>query len=223
MSCGGAPQAFRLKPVEEQSLTPLLYKDERHNNSGWMERARQHDSVLHLHSVIVSELTAAFCEYIGVSLAQQRRIVRAALLHDIGKLQIPAPLLQKTGLLTSEEFQLIQAHPELGYELLRRAGETDEIVLCVARDHHERLDGTGYPRKVREGEIPAYVRIVTLCDVFAAITEYRTYAPPLSRDKALELMFAKRTRLDMPLLEKFAAMVATMNRPKSREQSVENR
>lgn len=203
-------------------MIPLLNKDELRDDSDWMELARQHDAVLHLHSVIVSELTAAFCDHLGVSLAQQRSILRAALLHDIGKLQIPAPLLQKTGPLTSDEFLLLQTHPEVGHELLRESGETDEIVLCVARDHHERLDGTGYPRKLREGEIPAYVRIVTLCDVFAAITEYRTYAPPLSREEALQLMFAKRTRLDMPLLEKFAAMVATMKTPKSDERSVEN-
>jgi len=181
-----------------------------------MRDARAHDPALYLHSVFVGELTASFASYLGVDAVEQRRLVKAALLHDIGKLQIPAPILQVPRKLTPEENLLIRTHPSLGFQLLKEAGEADELLLAAVRDHDERLDGTGYPRGIRAEEIPFGVRVVALCDVFAAMTEDRPYTEQLDWAAALNLMSLKKMRLDMALLKKFAIMVTVMRTPKRR-------
>ncbi len=176
-----------------------------------MDLARAHDTALYRHSIMVSRLAASFAAFLGRPEAEQHTLRRAGLLHDIGKIKVPAALLRQPLPLTPEQLSIVRAHPQLGYELLLEAGETDEILLSVVRDHHERLDGTGYPRKLTGGRISWPVRMVTLCDVFAAMTEPRPYADVMFWDEALERMSKKRTRLDLDLLSDFATMVKAMN------------
>ncbi len=194
---------------EELSLIPLDTGVEFRGVSRWMYRALEHEPGLYRHSVLVSELTAYFAAFLGYSSVEQRCFSRAALLHDIGKVRIPTVILKKPEALTSEETLTIHSHPGIGYNLLRREGETDETLLTIVRDHHERLDGSGYPRGIYGKDISIPVRMVTLCDVFAAITETRPYADRLTWNHALDCMFAKQTRLDMELLTQFAAMVTS--------------
>ncbi|MDE1161158.1 MAG: HD domain-containing protein [Acidobacteriaceae bacterium] len=200
--------------VEEPSVSPQRTNRLSPHDAHWIKQAHAHDPVLHLHSLLVAQLCASFSAFLNYSVEEQRLLVRAALLHDIGKIRIPIELLQKPSPLTAEEFITVQSHAQIGYEMLVEAGETDKTLLTVTRDHHERLDGSGYPRKLTAGEISVSVRLVTLCDVFAAMTEPRPYAAPMLWDEALERMAAKSTRLDQELLSAFATMVAAMNVPK---------
>jgi putative nucleotidyltransferase with HDIG domain len=197
-------------------LIPLHARAELRAVSEWLERARMHDRTFYLHSVIVAELAASFSAHLSLSETHQSRLTTAAALHDMGKLKIPVSVLRKPGHLNAEEVVIMHSHPIAGYELLRTGGEKDELVLTVARDHHERLDGTGYPRGIFGNDISIGVRIVTLCDVFSAITERRPYAEPLSWTVALDLMFAKQTRLDMELVGRFATMITSTQLPRSR-------
>ena len=139
-----------------------------------------------------------------------------AYLHDIGKIKVPAAILKKPSPLTPEETKIVQAHAHLGYEMLLEDGETDELLLTTTRDHHERLDGSGYPRKLTAPDISVAVRIVTLCDVFAAMTEPRPYVVSMKWDEALATMAKKRTRLDLDLLGGFATMMTALHAPKKR-------
>ncbi len=197
-------------------MIPLDASDELRRVSRWMAVARAYDSGLYLHSVVVSELTAYFTAYLDFTSIEQQCLTRGALLHDIGKVNIPIGLLRKPEALSQEEKLLISAHPKLGYELLRQDGENDATLLSILLNHHERLDGSGYPRGLCTGEISVAVRVVTICDVFAAITEKRPYAEPLHWEDALDRMFAKQTRLDQNLLGRFATMVATLKVPRKR-------
>jgi HD-GYP domain-containing protein (c-di-GMP phosphodiesterase class II) len=171
----------------------------------------------------VSELCACFSAFLNLPLDQQIALTRAGLLHDIGKLKIPATILQKPSPLTPEETSIVQAHPYLGYEMLIESGETDELLLSITRDHHERLDGSGYPRQLTAPDISIAVRIVTLCDVFAAMTEPRPYVAAMTWDEALATMAKKRTRLDLDLLAGFATMMTAFHSPRKQVGLLEHR
>lgn len=166
-----------------------------------------HDHDLYGHSISVSRLSWKFAVHLGFSIRDQRLIECAALLHDIGKLRIDPLLLQKPGALDENEWATMRTHPELGRCLLEREGIMNTVVLDVAQNHHERLDGTGYPIGLREKEISEIVRVITLCDVFTAMTEMRHYERSYTWRSALERMAGKGTRLDHILFRHFAAMI----------------
>jgi putative nucleotidyltransferase with HDIG domain len=169
----------------------------------WMLRAKQHDVYFYRHSLHVGELARAFCVFLHFSVGDTKRIEIAALLHDIGKLSIP----------TDEEVRLIRTHPDEGHRLLSEVEGVDDLARTIARDHHERLDGTGYPKGLLASSIPEEVRIVTLCDVFGAMTEHRPYGAPMTVKDALKRMEAKQTRLDHTLLKHFIKMIRARQTP----------
>jgi HD-GYP domain-containing protein (c-di-GMP phosphodiesterase class II) len=180
-----------------------------------MKVAREHDADLHRHSILVGSLTAAFGAHLGLSPVDQSVLVKAALLHDIGKIKVSRELLCKPAALTSNEMAAMRLHPKSGYLLLTAEGGHDTETLAVVRLHHERLDGSGYPDGLLAIDIPEPVRIVTLCDIYAAMTEPRPYVVPFESREALTLMAMKLTRLDLRLMKEFAAMVSTKLPPQN--------
>jgi hypothetical protein len=117
-----------------------------------------------------------------------RDLAVGGLLHDIGKLSLPDDVLQKPAALTSDEYDLVKTHAEAGAQLLRRLGGYAEGVMALVHDHHERLDGSGYPRGLREDSIPLDVRILGICDVYDALISTRVYRGEWSHDRALALL-----------------------------------
>jgi putative nucleotidyltransferase with HDIG domain len=203
---GAYRKHFSLTPHEELSLIPLDVQDEQYRVARWVGVACDYDTGLYEHSVLVSHLTGNFAAYLGCTVADQLRLKNAALLHDIGKTRISSELLRKPTVLTPAESLEMRSHPVIGHNLLSAEGSHNVVTLIAVRDHHERLDGSGYPAGLQAAEISESVRIVTLCDVFAAMTEPRPYGIPFPWSDALNLMAAKRTRLDIGLLEHFAKM-----------------
>jgi HD-GYP domain-containing protein (c-di-GMP phosphodiesterase class II) len=110
------------------------------------------------------------------------------LLHDIGKLSIPDSILRKPGPLDDDEFAIIRQHPERGQELLRELGSFDASVKRLVLDHHERLDGTGYPRGLSAADLDLETRILTVSDVYDALVSPRVYRPAWSVDQAIALL-----------------------------------
>jgi len=109
----------------------------------------------------------------------------AGLLHDIGKLSVPQELLCKPGKLTDTEFGLIKTHCKAGYDILRRV-EFPWPIADIVVQHHERMNGSGYPSGIKEGEILIEARILAVADVVEAMNSYRPYRAPLGLDKALD-------------------------------------
>lgn len=180
---------------------------------------RIHDTDLHEHSLLVAQLSWKFAVHLDLSLGDQRLIERAALLHDVGKLRIDASLLQKPAMLNQREWAIMRTHPALGHSILANEGINESVVLDVVQNHHERLDGTGYPAGLSESQVSDAVRVITLCDVFAAMTETRGYGTPYTWHAALDRMAEKRIRLDTVLLMHFAAMIrAKYNHPSGQHQ-----
>jgi HD-GYP domain-containing protein (c-di-GMP phosphodiesterase class II) len=123
--------------------------------------------------------------------AKLRTLAVGGLLHDMGKLSVPAEILGKPGALSDEEFSVIKRHPEWGERLLRELGGFSPGVRTLVLNHHERLDGSGYPRGLRGKQLDLETRILCVCDVYDALVSPRVYRPPWSHAQAMELLRAE--------------------------------
>ena len=155
------------------------------------------------------ERMSAYSELIARHLhlpEEQCQMIRAAApMHDAGKVAIPDSILLKPGPLTTEERAVMQTHSEIGYRLLTGSGSPLlELAATIAWTHHERFDGTGYPRRLAGSEIPLEGRIAAVADVFDALTSDRSYRLGLSVDEAVAIMRAQRgLHFDPPVLDAF--------------------
>ncbi len=138
-------------------------------------RLKTTDDYSYMHSVAVCALMVALARQLALDDETTRRAGFAGLMHDIGKMHIPLDILNKPGRLTDQEFNTVQNHPVSGHELLQRAGVVDDIALDVCLHHHEKLDGTGYPNRLKGEQISMYARMGAVCDIYDAITSNRPY------------------------------------------------
>jgi HD-GYP domain-containing protein (c-di-GMP phosphodiesterase class II) len=139
------------------------------------------------HSDRVALFADMIAEELGLSDERRRFLKRAALLHDLGKLGVSNQILDKPGKLTEEEFQSVRQHPARSQLILSRVSAFDELAR-IAGDHHERLDGKGYPRGIPGSEISLETRIITCADIFDALTADRPYRAAMPVSKALGIM-----------------------------------
>jgi putative two-component system response regulator len=166
---------------------------------------REEGTAQHLHRM------SSYCEIlaraIGLSTKDCERLRLASQLHDVGKVAIPDEVLFKPGKLTPAEFEIVKGHAERGYQML--ADSSSELVQLggvIAYTHHERWDGTGYPRGLTGEVIPREGRIAAVADVFDALTSDRIYRPALPVSSAIEIMRAERgARFDAAMLDAFFA------------------
>jgi len=152
-----------------------------------------------LHILRVCLYSEQLAEGIGMDPEFCRRIRLYASLHDVGKVGIPDAVLKKPGKFTPEEFEQMKTHTEIGYEILRTAG-IDVVAQNVARHHHERWDGKGYPMGLSAEDIPIEARIVALADVWDALTQKRCYKEAFPEEKALEILRSERGKHFDPML-----------------------
>lgn len=149
------------------------------------------------HQRRVAQLAAAIAKELGLGRNQIRGLYLAALVHDIGKISVPAEVLNKPGRLEELEFGLIKNHPQVGYEILSKV-KFPWPVAEIVRQHHERNDGSGYPRGLRGEEILLEARILAVADVVEAMSSHRPYRPALGLDVALEEIARHRGKLYDP-------------------------
>src|SRR5215210_3273268 len=140
------------------------------------------------HTRRVATLACAVGEELRLPPATLRHLAIGGLLHDMGKLRMPPGILCKPGALDPAEFALIKRHPEDGARLLADLGGFAPEVLDLVLDHHERLDGAGYPRGLDEPRIALATRVLTVCDVYDALVSHRVYRPAWAPEKALGLL-----------------------------------
>jgi putative nucleotidyltransferase with HDIG domain len=138
-------------------------------------RLKTADDYTYMHSVAVCALMIALARELDLDEELGRKLGVAGLLHDLGKASVPLEILNKPGKLTDEEFRIMKSHPEKGARLLQENQGVDEIALDVVLRHHEKTDGSGYPRRFKSGEISLYAKMGAVCDVYDAITSNRPY------------------------------------------------
>jgi putative nucleotidyltransferase with HDIG domain len=169
----------------------------------WLTTVGCHHADSYRHCLFVTGFAVAFAQHLSMREDDQRRLVRAALLHDVGKAFVPTAILDKPGLLNEEEKTEMRNHPRLGYDALAAQGGYPPEMLDVVLHHHEFLDGTGYPDGLSSNEISDIVRLTTIVDIYAALVESRPYRLPFTHAKAFSIMEKMEGKLDQHLLSAF--------------------
>ena len=140
-----------------------------------MTRMRQKDDYLMEHSINVSIIMTIFAKHMKIDEKIIHDLATGALLHDLGKINVPDEVLHKPGRLTDEEMVVMRSHVTLGYDILKETEGLSDTILEVVLDHHERLDGSGYPNGKNESQLSQYAKMISICDTYDAITASRVY------------------------------------------------
>jgi HD-GYP domain-containing protein (c-di-GMP phosphodiesterase class II) len=151
----------------------------------WVARLREQDIVTYGHGLQVSVYLTSFGRHLGFPRAQLSHLAQVGLLLDIGKIRLPRSLLEKQGRLTDDEFETAKAHVEHGLAILAETPGFDAEILRGIEQHHERMNGSGYPRGLLGEEISVFGRMAGIVDCFAALTNHRPYAAAVSSYEAL--------------------------------------
>ncbi len=176
----GDLSAVQLVAREEAFLGPRV--------RALMLRLAEKDSYTERHTRSVALLAVRIGEQLGLSPARLRTLALGGLLHDMGKLSVPNRILRKPGPLEDSELDVIRRHPAWGDELLCELGGFSPAVRRLVLDHHERLDGTGYPRGLTAGELDLETRILSVADVYDALVSERVYREAWSHERAVALL-----------------------------------
>jgi putative nucleotidyltransferase with HDIG domain len=169
------------------------------------------DNYVFTHSLNVTLYSLAIAMQLKFDDKKLHELGLGALLHDIGKMMIPEEILHKPGKLTDEEYAIMKKHTEYGFELLRKEPELSVLVAHCAYQHHEKLDGSGYPRGLKDKDIHPYAKIIAVADVFDALTTHqRAYRKGMLPHEAMEILYAgsSNTQFDQKVVEAFRSSIA---------------
>lgn len=169
-------------------------------------RLKQRDTYTYLHSVAVCALMMALGRQLGLEGHALRMAGMAGMLHDVGKVGLPLEVLNKPGKLTQEEFALMKTHPAHGHALLVQGGVGDEV-LDVCLHHHEKIDGSGYPKGLGGEQISLLAKMGAVCDVYDAITSVRPYKDGWDPGEALRRMAQWSGHFEPRVLQAFVKTV----------------
>jgi len=153
-----------------------------------LARLKNADEYTYMHSVAVCALMIALARQLDMDDEMVREAGLAGLLHDLGKIGIPNKILNKPGKLTDEEFTAIKSHPQIGATILMNNPMVSPIVLDVVMHHHEKMDGSGYPHKLKGENISLFAKMGAVCDVYDAITSNRPYKKGWSPAESIRKM-----------------------------------
>lgn len=174
---------------------------------------RDHDNYSYAHSLGTATLLLLFGYAIGLKDPDLSLLGTGGLLHDIGKMSIPYEVLNKAEPLTADEFDVMKSHVPLTLHFLGQSHDLPKNLLVIAAEHHERLDGSGYPRGRKGAELNELSRMAAIVDVFCALSERRAYRPAKDAETALRVMTEELTsKLDQTLLALFREMLLDTGR-----------
>lgn len=167
------------------------------------------DDYTYRHAIHVSLLSTMIGKWMGLGVDQLADLAIAGLLHDLGKCQIPPMILNKPARLSADEFEIMKSHALLSYAILQENGQTNEAILRGVVEHHEKMDGSGYPQGLKAQEIHLFARIIAVADVFDAMTSDRCYRASVSPfTVADEMLRAASTHLDVEVVSVFLQNVS---------------
>ncbi|WP_057831627.1 HD-GYP domain-containing protein [Colwellia sp. TT2012] len=169
-----------------------------------MTRLRIKDEYLVEHSLNVAILMTLFAKHLAFDREIIEQLALGAFLHDIGKVLVPPEILHKTGKLTAQEFTVMKSHVDLGMEVLKESADLSELVIEVVQQHHERLDGKGYPKQLNDQQITQHGRMIAIVDSYDAMTAERVYKAGMHPIKAFNLLMKDAPNsYDKVLVEQF--------------------
>jgi len=217
---------YELKENDEQTLDELLKLAEKHMYSHKLSEGvsvRNHAikailatltekyAVEKKHSTRVSQICRLIGEKMDLPQDDLTELEQAGMFHDIGKISIPDEILNKPGKLTEKEYNIIKTHTEIGYTILRAADEYSDLAIH-ALYHHERWDGKGYPKGLKETDIPLFCRIISVVDAYEAMTADRPYRSKLTKEYAIdEIKRCSGSQFDPQIAALFVKMLENNN------------
>jgi len=170
-------------------------------------RLKNKDEYTYMHSVAVCALMVNLARTLELNEVLVRELGLAGMLHDLGKMAVPDPVLNKPGKLTDEEFAVVRQHPQRGYDLLVQAEDAPAIAAEVVLHHHEKFDGSGYPHGLKGEEISLHARMGAICDVYDAITSNRPYKEGWAPAESIARMLEWEGHFDPKLLDAFVRSI----------------
>jgi putative nucleotidyltransferase with HDIG domain len=174
----------------------------------WLSKIKNKDEYTAEHCVRVGILAIAFGKYLQLPRKELELLGLCGMLHDVGKMKVPQHILNKEGPLTQDEYKIVKEHTVLGYVFLRNHGGIDEQVCTAAYNHHERMNGRGYPRQVSSELLSQYDRIIAIIDSYDAMISDRCYRKGMAPSKALNQLYKGQGELyDLELVKQFIQMV----------------
>ena len=174
----------------------------------WLSKIRKKDEYTSEHSLNVGLLAITFGRHLGASEEDLNKLGIAGTLHDVGKMRTPIEVLNKEGAFSNDEFDIMKLHARHGRDILISHKNVYHGAVDVAYSHHEALDGTGYPRKIKASGISDFTRIITICDVYDAITSDRIYKKGRSSLEAMKILHEhKDTKFDARLVDEFVRCI----------------
>jgi putative nucleotidyltransferase with HDIG domain len=163
-----------------------------------------YDENTYLHSLSVTVISIAIGTELGLSREQLCNLGVCGILHDIGKVEIPIELISKPAKLTEDEYDIVKTHANLGANYIIGNKEIDKEIYLGIISHHEKIDGTGYPNGLEKDEIPLFGRIISVADVYDALTAKRPYRNPIKPFEAIEyIMGGVGTSFDYKIVKAF--------------------
>ena len=196
---------LELKPINEitEKTTEAIFDNP--DALACIINIREKDEYLLEHSTAVSILMSVFARFMNINIETAKELSVGAFLHDIGKIMIPDEILNKPGKLTDDEFEIMKTHVNHSIEIIENTPGISKISLEVAALHHEKLDGKGYPYNLPSEKISEYGRMITICDIFDALTANRVYKDGMPQVKAFAILLnmAENNMLDARLVNLF--------------------
>lgn len=203
------PQSLKnleLAKKSVKSTVNLIIKDESVLDTALSTFSHSYQT--HSHSVHVKVYAICLGKKLGLKKEILEDLGLAALLHDIGKTKIPKPILDKQSKFNYNEYNKIQEHSILGYEIAKNLGIKKHNILQGIKSHHEKLDGSGYPQGLTKNKIHLFARIICICDIFDSLSSKKTYRDSLSAfETLLKMKKEMKNQLDINILNQFILML----------------
>ncbi|CCQ75566.1 HD-GYP domain-containing protein [Magnetospira sp. QH-2] len=191
----------------QDSCDPLVKAVHNQCFSDILTNVKGHDNYSYVHSLRVATFLTIFGHAAGFRDDELQTLASGGLVHDIGKMSIPHEVLNKPGRLTDDEWNVMRSHVDITQVILKRSDEIPRGVRIIAEQHHEKLDGTGYPHGIIGKNLNELARMASIVDIFSALTDRRVYKDPMPAEKALLIMKDMTDGLDMPLLSLFTQVL----------------
>jgi HD-GYP domain-containing protein (c-di-GMP phosphodiesterase class II) len=172
----------------KQACLPMVKLIYENNAKDVMDAVRQHDNYTYAHSFRVAMLLSIIGYALGLDREEQAQLASGGLLHDAGKMVIPLKILTKAGPLTAEEWGVMKMHVMTTVDFLAGQPDLPKGTIIIASQHHEKLDGSGYPNGLKGSEINDVARMAGIADIYGALTDRRTYKPAMPAEKAFAIM-----------------------------------